>query len=91
MLGKKRNPSEPQRASLFRNGRDQALHIPTAFELLGEEVMVRREGDRLIIEPITKKRGLLATLAALTPLDEQFPDVDETRLPLEDDINLGPR
>ena len=35
--------------------------------------MVHREGNRLIIEPITKKRGLLETLAELQPLDEELP------------------
>jgi antitoxin VapB len=46
--------------------------------------------DRLIIEPITKERGLLAVLAKLEPLDDEFPDVDEAALPL-DDIDLDPK
>jgi len=49
--------------------------------------MVYREGNRLIIEPISKKLGLLAVLAELEPLDEDFPDIDEGLLPL-DDIDL---
>jgi antitoxin VapB len=81
------HPTEARRASLFRNGRNQALRIPKVFELPGDEVMVHREGNRLIIEPITKKRGLLETLAELQPLDEELPDVDEALLPL-DDIDL---
>jgi len=81
------NHSEARRASLFRNGRNQALRIPKAFELPGDEVMVHREGNRLIIEPISKKLGLLAVLAELEPLDEDFPDIDEGLLPL-DDIDL---
>jgi antitoxin VapB len=81
------NHSEARRASLFRNGRNQALRIPKAFELPGDEVMVYREGNRLIIEPISKKLGLLAVLAELEPLDEDFPDIDEGLLPL-DDIDL---
>lgn len=79
--------AESRRASLFRNGRNQALRIPKVFELPGDEVMVHREGNRLIIEPITKKRGLLETLAELQPLEEELPDVDETLTPL-DDIDL---
>jgi antitoxin VapB len=63
------------------------LRIPKAFELPGDEVMVHREGNRLIIEPITKKLGLLAVLAELEPLDDDVPDVDEGLLPL-DDIDL---
>lgn len=80
-------PTEARRASLFRNGRNQALRIPKVFELPGDEVMVHREGNRLIVEPITKKRGLLETLAELQPLDEELPDVDEALRSL-DDIDL---
>jgi antitoxin VapB len=68
---------------LFRNGRNQALRIPREFELDAEEAIIRREDDRLIIEPVRKK-GLLATLASLPPLDENFPDVDVALMPLDD-------
>ena len=37
---------------LFRNGRNQALRIPREFELEGDEAIVRKEGDRLIVEPV---------------------------------------
>ena len=47
---------------------------------------IRKEGDRLIVEPV-KKPGLLALLAALESLDEDFPDVDEGLLP-PDDVEL---
>jgi antitoxin VapB len=84
------HPSEARRASLFRNGRNQALRIPKVFVLPGDEVMVHRGGNRLIIEPITKKRGLLEMLAELQPLDEELPNVDETLLPLDDiDLDRG--
>lgn len=68
---------------LFRNGRNQALRIPREFELEGDEVIIRKEGDKLIVEPIRKGR-LLALLATLKPLDEPFPDVDEALPPLDD-------
>jgi len=61
---------------LFRNGRNQALRIPREFELEGEEAILRKEGDRLIIEPV-RKGQLLTLLASLEPLEEKFPDVDE--------------
>ncbi len=52
--------------------------------------MVHREGNRLIIEPITKKRGLLDTLAELQPIDEELPDLDKALLPLDDiDLDRG--
>jgi antitoxin VapB len=68
---------------LFRNGRNQAVRIPVEFELPGNEAIMRKEGDRLIIEPKTKS-GLLEWLATIEPWDEEFPDVDEGQLPLED-------
>ena len=71
---------------LFRNGRNQALRIPREFEFEGNEAIVRKEGDRLIVEPVRKGR-LLALLGSLEPLDESFPDVDEDLVPL-DDVDL---
>lgn len=68
---------------LFRNGRNQALRIPREFELEGDEALLRREGDCLIITPVRKGR-LLALLAALAPLDIPFPDVDEDLGPPDD-------
>jgi len=76
--------STPERhVRLFRNGRNQALRIPREFELEGEEALIRKEGDRLIVEPIRKGR-LLALLASLEPLEEPFPDVDDDLPPLDD-------
>lgn len=68
---------------LFRNGRNQAVRIPVEFELPGDEAIMRKDGERLIIEP-AKKSGLLEWLATIEPWDEDFPDVDEGQLPLED-------
>ena len=68
---------------LFRNDRNQALRIPREFELEGDEAIVRKEGDRLIVEPIRKGR-LLALLGTLEPLDESLPDVDEDLAPPDD-------
>ena len=71
---------------LFRNGRNQALRIPREFELDGDEAIIRKEGGRLIVEPV-RKGQLLSLLANLRPLDETFPDVDED-MPLLDDTTL---
>jgi antitoxin VapB len=67
----------------FRNGSNQAVRIPREFELDAEEAIIRREEDRLVIEPIRKK-GLLATLSTLPSLDADFPDIDRGMLPLDD-------
>lgn len=65
-----------RRVRLFTNGRHQALHIPREFELPGEEAMIRKEGDRLIVEPLAKP-SLLSVLATLDPLVEALPDIDD--------------
>lgn len=66
---------------LFRNGRNQALRIPREFELPGDEAVLRKDGDRLIVEPV-KKSGLLELLASWKPLDEAFPQIPD--LPLKE-------
>ncbi len=71
---------------LFRNGRNQAVRIPREFELDADEVVMRREDHRIVIEPI-RRRGLLAPLATLLVLDETLPDVDHDLQTL-DEIDL---
>lgn len=61
---------------LFRNGRNQAVRIPREFELPGEDAVMRKEGDRLVIEPAPAK-SLLAVLATLEPIEEDFPAIEE--------------
>ena len=61
---------------LFRNGRNQAVRIPREFELPGEDAIIRKEGERLIIEP-SPPRSLLAILATLPALDEEFPPIED--------------
>jgi antitoxin VapB len=57
---------------LFKNGRNQAVWIPREFELPGQDAIMRKEGERLVIEPCIPK-SLLALLATLPPLDGDFP------------------
>ena len=65
---------------LFKNGRNQALRIPREMELPGNEAILRREGNRLIIEPV-QRRSLLALLSTWEPFEEDFPEIGE--LPAE--------
>lgn len=76
-------PPSERVVRLFRNGRNQALRIPREFELEGEEALIHKEGNRLIVEPIRKGR-LLALLISLPPLTESFPDTDDDLPPLDD-------
>jgi antitoxin VapB len=67
---------DQRHVKLFRNGRNQAVRIPVEFELPGDEAIMHRDGDRLIIEPV-RKSGLLALLATMSPLDEEFPQIND--------------
>ncbi len=69
--------SAQRRVKLFRNGRNQAVRIPREFELPGREAVMRREGERLIIEPV-RARSLVEYLATLEPLDEELPAITDS-------------
>ena len=69
---------------LFKNGRNQAVRIPREFELPGEDAIMHRDGDRLIIEAAVPK-SLLAVLAGLSALDENFPEIAD---PIPDAVDL---
>jgi antitoxin VapB len=65
-----------QHVKLFRNGRNQAVRIPREFELSGHDAIMRKEGERLIIEP-APPISLLAVLDRLSPIDAKFPPIVE--------------
>lgn len=68
---------DERHVAIFRNGRNQAIRIPREFEMDGTEAIIRKDGDRLIIEPISPKNRLLAVLETLAPLDESLPDAED--------------
>ena len=42
-------------AKLFTNGRSQAVRIPKAYQFEGvDQVLIRKEGDALVIVPVRK-------------------------------------
>ena len=75
-------PSRPKEVKLFRNNRSQAVRIPVEFELPGERVLIHREGNKLIIEPVTRPTNAVELLAQwrkegpLGPQD-QFPAIND--------------
>ncbi len=68
--------SDQRHVRLFRNGRNQAVRIPVEFELPGNEAIMHRDGDRLVIEPV-RKRGLVALLKSMEPIQDAFPEIDD--------------
>jgi len=81
--------SRPREAKLFRNNRSQAVRIPAEFELPGDRVLIRREGGKLIIEPMTKPTNMIELLAEWkkeAPLrpEDQFPAIEDMPAKPED-------
>lgn len=75
-------PYKPKEAKLFRNNRSQAVRIPVEFELPGDRVLIRREGGKLIIEPVTGPTNIIELLVewrkeALLGSDDQLPTIDD--------------
>lgn len=61
---------------LFRNGRNQAVRIPRDLELPGNEAILRKEGNALIIVA-RRQRSLIDTLKSLKPLRESIPPIKD--------------
>ncbi len=60
---------DTREAHLLRNGRNQEVRIPIAFELPADTAPMDRESNRLVIEPVVKS-GLVATL---DPIERRQP------------------
>ena len=43
-----------QTARLFMNGRSQAVRLPKEFRFEGDEVVIHKEGERVILSPKPK-------------------------------------
>jgi antitoxin VapB len=76
-----------RQAKLFRNGRNQAVRIPVEWEMPGSDVVITRDGEKLIIQPV-RKRGLIAFLESRGdhPEDREFPEIE--RLPATPEPDL---
>ena len=55
-------------AKIFWSGRSQAVRLPKEFRFDGSEVSIRREGDKVILEPV--EADSWAWLDQLEPLDD---------------------
>lgn len=74
-------PPDTRIARLFRNGANQAVRLPRDLELDADEVIIRRDGDSLILTP--RPRTWDDYFARARRLDPDFPDPQESR-PAED-------
>jgi antitoxin VapB len=78
------HPDEPKMASLFINGRSQAVRLPREFRFEGTHVYATKEGNRVILSPVDDRMERLIALMGSSP---DFPDVarDEAE-PMRPDI-----
>lgn len=67
-----------KRAKIFWSGRSQAVRLPKEFRFDADEVQIRREGDRVVLEPVPAQDGEVdfekewGWLKELTPPDDAF-------------------
>lgn len=75
-----------RQVSVQQHDGNQIITIPQEFASLGSEVILRKEGQTLIIEPLQTQSllALLTTLPDLSSDEEDFSDVDAELLPLDD-------
>lgn len=79
--------SPHKEVKLFRNNRSQAVRTPVEFELPGDRVLIHREGDKLIIEPVPRPANLAKLLAEWR---KEPPLAPEDQLPTIDDMPAKP-
>jgi antitoxin VapB len=64
------------RVRLSRGDSGQVVQIPKELELAADEVILRKVGDRLIVEPVPEK-SLIELLDSWEAIDEEFPEIDD--------------
>jgi len=58
-----------QRAKLFPNGQSQAVRLPKACRFDGDEVIVKRLGDAVLLLPLTYDKDVVLRELAQLPED----------------------
>jgi antitoxin VapB len=49
-----RSPIESKRAKLFMHGGSQAVRLPKEFRFEGKEVVIRKQGDTVVLTPVDR-------------------------------------
>ena len=68
----RRPTSELKKAALFMNGRSQAVRLPKEFRFEGTHVLVKRDGNRVILMPEDDRIERLIAAMGSSP---DFPDI----------------
>jgi len=75
-------------AKLFKNGNSQAVRLPRAFRLPGKVAAIRREGDKIILEPLASPQWPKNFFASVQVRDKTFGRPPQGDLPPV--VDLGP-
>jgi antitoxin VapB len=78
-----------QTAKLFWSGRSQAVRLPKEFRFDGDQVRIRRQGNGVVLEPISEDWAWLEALAGEVdadfvaavneqPAQQERPELDES-------------
>ncbi len=70
------SPGARLRAKVFWTGRSQAVRLPKEMRFSTPEVVVRREGRRVILEPLEVERDVKGWPKAFWALAGAAPDFD---------------
>jgi virulence-associated protein VagC len=66
-----------RRVKLTRSAADDSISLPAGFVLSSDDVIIRQDGDRLIIEPeIARNRQINSALLAWLATQEPLPPED---------------
>ncbi len=72
----------PDLAKIFWTGRSQAVRLPKEFRFEGEAVRIRREGRRVVLEPIEDEWAWLADVVGT--VDQDFIDAVNEEVPQQE-------
>jgi antitoxin VapB len=70
-----------QTAKLFKNGRSQAVRLPREFQFSGEDVLIQKHGDAIILVPHEKKWDVF--LSSLNAFSDDFMEEERQQGDLE--------
>jgi antitoxin VapB len=72
-------------AKVFWSGRSQAVRLPKEFRVEGDEVRIRREGNKIVLEPIPSDWAwLVAWREKYGPLDDDFVTAANEEMPQQE-------
>ncbi len=72
----------PDQAKIFWTGRSQAVRLPKEFRFEGDVVRIRREGQKVILEPVEAEWAWLKDV--IGELDQDFLDAINEEVPQQE-------